>query len=117
MKDERLYLIHIVECIERVEKYTEDGREAFINSTLVQDGVIRNLQVMAESTQRLLGTTKAGHPEIPWERIANFRNVITHGYMDLDLSIIWTVVERDIPPLKRCVATIIAERYGTAPSR
>jgi uncharacterized protein with HEPN domain len=114
MKDERLYLAHIIECIDRVERYIADGREAFFNSTLVQDGVIRNLQVMAESTQRLLEATKMAHPEIPWERIANFRNVVTHGYLDLDLNIIWAVVEQDVPPLKQCVTTIITERYGTA---
>lgn len=115
MKDERLYLAHIIECIERVERYTTDGRETFFDSTLVQDGVICNLQIMAESTQRLLEATKKAHPEIPWERIANFRNVITHGYMDLDLTIIWEIAEHDVPPLKRCVATSIAERYGAPP--
>jgi len=115
VKDERLYLVHIIECIERVERYTSDGHEAFFSSTLTQDGVVRNLQVMAESTQRLLEATKAAHPEIPWERIASFRNVLTHGYMDLDLDVIWEVVGQDVPPLKECVEAIIAERYGTAP--
>lgn len=110
MKDERLYLVHIVESINRVEEYTRGGREVFVASTLIQDAVIRNLQVMAESTQRLSSSTKAAHPEIPWQDIAGFRNRITHGYLDSDLDIVWSVVETYLTPLKQCVATILAER-------
>ncbi len=110
MKDERLYLAHILESINRIEVYTSAGREAFFASTLVQDAVIRNLQIMAESTQRLTPATKAAHPEIPWRDISGFRNRLTHGYLDVDLDIIWSVIEAYLAPLKQCVATIFAER-------
>jgi uncharacterized protein with HEPN domain len=65
MKDDRLYLIHIKECIERIESYlgNADKRE-FLNSTLLQDAAIRNLQVLAESTQRLSDETKESRPDI-----------------------------------------------------
>lgn len=63
MKDDRLYLIHISECIGRIESYTAGmTKDAFLSSTLVQDGVLRNLQVMAESTQRLSDHVKENHP-------------------------------------------------------
>ncbi|MHB8645207.1 MAG: HepT-like ribonuclease domain-containing protein [Thermomicrobiales bacterium] len=112
MTDERLYLTHILESIVRVEEYTRAGRGDFFASTFTQDATLRNLQIMAESTQRLSTATKIRHPEIPWREIAGFRNKITHGYFDINLEIVWDVVERFLPPLKHCVTTIIAERYG-----
>ena len=53
MKCDRLYLIHIGECIDRIEKYTAGGRDDYMNSTLIQDGVLRNLQTLAESSCRV----------------------------------------------------------------
>jgi uncharacterized protein with HEPN domain len=77
MKDDRLYLIHIGECISRIESYTQGmDRETFLASSLVQDAVIRNLQTMAESTQRLSDDAKGKRPEIEWYRIAGFRTTI-----------------------------------------
>ena len=67
MKDDKLYLIHISECIERVEKYTTGGgKDAFLASTLIQDAVMRNLQTMAESTQRLSHGAKEALGEVVW---------------------------------------------------
>ncbi len=42
MRDDRLYLSNIFECIERIESYTHDGKEAFLQTTIIQDAVIRN---------------------------------------------------------------------------
>ena len=53
MKDDRLYLIHIRECMNRIERYTADGKEVFFTDPKTQDAVLRNLQTLAESTQRL----------------------------------------------------------------
>jgi uncharacterized protein with HEPN domain len=115
--DEQLYLAHILESIARVEEYTRDGRAEFLASTFTQDAALRNLQIMAESTQRLSDATKSRCPEIPWREITGFRNKVTHDYFGINLEVVWDVIERFLPPLKRCVATIIAERYGTAPSQ
>jgi uncharacterized protein with HEPN domain len=77
MKDDKLYLIHISECIERIESYVSGtDKEAFMASSLVQDAVIRNLQIMAESTQRLSDQLKESQPMIDWYKIAGFRNVL-----------------------------------------
>jgi len=56
---------YILECIERIEAYTQEGREAFMGSTLVQDGVIRNLEVIGEATKRLSPDLRNQHPTIP----------------------------------------------------
>lgn len=101
MKDDRLYLVHIHECIRRIEQYVREGREAFLRSTLVQDAVTRNLQVMAESTQRLSDAFKQQHPKVNWRSLAGFRNVLVHDYLGVDKDRIWQIVERDLPELKR----------------
>ena len=109
MKDDRLYLTHILECIERVETYTAEGAHSFFEDIKTQDATIRNLQIMAESTQRLSDTAKASRPEIDWQRIAGFRNIVVHGYLSLDYDKAWNVVENELPTLKHAVQELLRE--------
>jgi uncharacterized protein with HEPN domain len=110
MKDDRLYLIHITECIERIERYTAAGHAAFLADTMIQDAVLRNLHTLSESTQQLSDALKARHPEVDWPNIAAFRNVIVHDYLDVDLAQIWHIVERDLPDLKRAIVAMLEEQ-------
>ena len=108
MKDDKLYLIHISECIERIESYVSGtDKEAFMASSFVQDAVVRNLQVMAESTQRLSHNLKESHPEIDWYKIAGFRNVLVHDYLGVDMARVWNIIEKEIPVLKRSTRKIL----------
>jgi uncharacterized protein with HEPN domain len=75
VKDDLLYVDHMLECIRRSEEYALGGRELFSTSTLVQDGVVRNLQVLAESSKRISSDCQQRHPEIPWRQMAEFRTV------------------------------------------
>ncbi|MBK1695248.1 DUF86 domain-containing protein [Chromatium weissei] len=97
---DRVLLAYMQECIDRIAEYTGGERVIFMRSRLVQDAVIRNLQTLTESSQRLSETLKAGEPTIPWRDIAGFRNVLTHGYLGLDAEVVWSVVEQDLPNLK-----------------
>ena len=67
MKDDRVYLKHILRCIARIEEYTAGGRESFFASHLIQDGVIRNLQTLAESSQHLSAGVKASQSSVDWK--------------------------------------------------
>jgi len=87
------------ECIERVGEYTAGERDRFLASRLIQDAVVRNLQTLTESSQRLSDDIKATEPQMPWRELAGFRNVIVHGYLGIDLAAIWLVIEQDLPPL------------------
>ena len=107
MKDERLYLIHILEGIDRIQSYTSDGEAEFSSSILVQDAVLRNLQTLSESTMRLSDSLKSTKPGVPWTSIAGFRNVVAHGYLDIDLNLIWDIVTHDIPVLKIAIQEIM----------
>jgi len=108
MKDDRLYLIHIKECIERIESYLGDAdKKEFINSTLLQDALIRNLQVLAESTQCLSDKIKESRQDIEWYRIAGFRNILVHNYLGLDLETVWNIVVNDLPTLSKAVEEML----------
>lgn len=100
MKDDAVYIEHMRGCIEKIIEYTQQNKDQFYKSTLVQDAVVRNLQVMAESSQRLSPDEKLKYPDIPWREISGFRNILVHGYLGLDLNVIWSVVEQDIPKLR-----------------
>ena len=107
MKDDRLYLVHISECIERIERFVGGGKESFMASDLIQGAVLRNLQVMAESTKRLSNSLKAKPPKAEWTGIAGLRNVLVHNYFDIDLDEVWDIVELDLPALKRQVEELL----------
>ena len=108
MKDDRLYLIHITECIARIEQYTAAGKDAFFADRKTQDAVVRNLQTLAESTRRLSEPLKLTRPDVDWRGIAGFRNVAVHDYLGIDTQQIWRIVEHDLPELKAKIAAILA---------
>lgn len=96
------------ECIERIREYTAGDRSHFEASRLVQDAVIRNLQTLTESSQRLSDDVKATEPQVPWRELSGFRNVIVHGYLGIDLAAVWLVVDQDLPPLAAALARMVA---------
>lgn len=107
MKDDRVYLKHILRCIARIQEYTAGGRESFFSSPLIQDGVIRNLQTLAESSQHLSEGVKASQSSVDWKGLAGFRNVLVHDYIGVDIELVYRAVEQDVPELKRaCEAAL-----------
>jgi len=109
VKDDAVYLKHILRCISRVEEYSAAGRETFFASPLIQDGVIRNLQTLAESSQRLSEAITQSWPDVDWKGLAGFRNVLVHDYLGVDLDLVYRAVERDLPRLKQaCEAALRA---------
>lgn len=109
MKGDKLYLIYINECIERVEKYISAGKDAFLTSSLIQDAVLRNLQTLSESTQRLSDTLKKTHAEVKWRNYAGLRNLLVHDYLGLDMHYAWAVIEKDLPDLKAKIQLILQD--------
>ena len=107
MKDDAVYVQHIVECLARIEQYTQAGRAEFMASTLIQDGVVRNLQTLGQSVLKLSESFKAAHPEADWKSIIGLRNVLVHEYFEVECAEIWRTVERDLPDLKRKVLSIL----------
>lgn len=95
----RRFPCEVLECVRRIERYCHDGEEVFRESELIQDAVLRNLQTLAESTQRVSNHLKDVHPEVDWRAIAGFRNVLVHDYMGINLARIWEIVSVHLPVL------------------
>ena len=104
---DELLLEHIEESIDRIVEYTKGNRATFDASRMTQDAVIRNLQVLAESTQRLSSDLKADEQAVPWRSIAAFRNVLAHEYLHVDLDIVWKVVDGDLQELGSAISRML----------
>ena len=111
------YLGHILNAIERIGRYTADMDEvAFLNSELVQDAVLRNIEIVGEASnniQRVAPDFAAQHHDIPWLVMAAMRNRVAHGYDKVDLEIVWKTIQGDLPRLYQQVqalAASVAER-------
>lgn len=107
------YLGHMLRAIERIDRYTADMDEvAFLNSELVQDAVIRNIEIVGEASnniQRVAPAFAARHDNIPWLVMYTMRNRVSHGYDKVDLEIVWKTIQRDLPGLYQQLKTLFEE--------
>ena len=108
MKSERVYLIHILDCIARIETYTSGGRQVFLHDPMVQDAVLRNLEVIGEAANNLPTEFRRVHPEVDWRHAIELRNVLIHNYMGVNVARVWSDVARTIPQLKGQIDAIVA---------
>lgn len=109
MKTDKIYIIHIIECISHIEEYTQNDKSTFFESTLVQDATIRNLEIIGEATKKVSLSLRQSHPEVPWKEMAGLRDVLIHDYFGVDVNIVWNVIEREIPKLKLALEKILQE--------
>ncbi|BDZ71976.1 HepT-like ribonuclease domain-containing protein [Methanobacterium petrolearium] len=109
-KDPKVFLEHILESIELIEDYTSElAKEDFLNSVLLQDAIIRRIEIIGEAIKNLPEDLKNKYPEVPWRNIAGMRDVVVHEYFGIDLDLTWKVVQSDIPYLKRKILKIKEE--------
>lgn len=88
-KDDTVFLRHILDAIARIEMYSQDvSYKQFMQTPLIQDGIIRNLEIIGEASRNMSGELRAQHPAVPWNRIIGLRNRITHGYFNIILDIV-----------------------------
>lgn len=97
----RRYLAYIVESIQLIERWNAAGPRDFLTDDLIQNATLHRLETLADSTGRLPARLKEQYPEIPWRQITDFRNRVSHGYLDVDLDLVWRVIEVDLPALRR----------------
>lgn len=109
MTGDRLYLTHILECVDRILDYTAGGYAKFRNDIMLQDAVIRNLEIIGEATKHLSAHVRDQHPDIPWRRIAGMRDVLIHDYMGVDIDEVWNVVEFHLGDLREAVQAALAK--------
>ena len=104
------YLAHILEAIERIEEYVSELDElGFLGSKLVQDAVIRNLEIIGEASNNIEKHHPEfadAHPELPLSAAYQMRNAVAHGYFKVDFEIVWKTICNDLPGLYTLVRTV-----------
>ena len=107
MKQDLIYLRHILESIEKIQKFVTYKNKKSIDQEMVESAIIRELQTMSESTQKLSKSLKLSVSDIPWRDIGDFRNRLVHDYLGVNTEIIWSVIRKELPTLKKRVTKMI----------
>ncbi len=111
-RNSKLLISDIIESIEKINRYTQGlNFDNFLKEEIIIDAVIRNFTIIGEATARLPKIFKSGNKNIPWVKIKNFRNLLTHEYFGVDLKITWKIIETELPFLY----TSLREIYKSMP--
>lgn len=109
MKNDRLYLGHIRDAINRIRRSAAAGFDAFLKEEEKQDAIVRNLEIIGEATKKMSQATKEKAPDIPWREIAGMRDKVVHDYAGINLNLIWEVVEKDLPRLLLATEMLLSD--------
>ena len=99
--------LDMMEAIQRIEKYAGRGRQAFVADELIQTYIVHNLQILGEAAAKIPAEQQREYPELPWPKMVGMRNVLVHNYFNIDLDIVWQVVESELPALQEKIIRIV----------
>ena len=99
--------LDMLEAIQRIEKYAGRGRQAFVADELIQTYIVHNLQILGEAAAKIPSDQQREYPNLPWPKMVGMRNVLVHNYFNIDLDIVWQVVETELPALKEKIGRIL----------
>lgn len=107
-RDDTVYLHHIWDSIGKIEEYLMGiDEKKFYQVSLIQDGVIRQLEIIGEAAKHISPEFRAQYPEIPWQDIAGTRDKLIHDYFGVDIEKVWLTASEDISKLKIELARIL----------
>jgi uncharacterized protein with HEPN domain len=107
MRADRLRLLDALEQIELIRRFSEPGREAFFGDVLIQSAILHRLALLGEACRGLSPGLREAHPEIPWNQIIAFRNVVIHQYFSMDLDLVWAIITEHVAPLGSSLDSIL----------
>lgn len=109
-KDNAVYLRHILDAAERIERDTAEGKAKFFESDLIQRAVLYDIAVIGEAARNISNWLKQAHPEVPWVQIVSMRNRVVHKYFNVRLDLVWRAVETELPELKAYASAMLKEQ-------
>jgi uncharacterized protein with HEPN domain len=112
---DRRILEDIAERARRVDELVGGGHAAFVASWIVQDALVRNLEIIGEAAKALSGEMRTAHPEVPWREMGRFRDLAIHRYFALRLDIVWSIAEQSIPVLLAHLPALLADAAKAEP--
>ncbi len=107
MKDTKALLQDMWQAIVSIESFAVPTYDAFLEDEKTQDAIMFNLIIMGEAANRISEEFQDKHPEIPWSSIIGTRNVIVHGYDQVKLQIVWDIIHKDLPTLKKSLISFV----------
>ena len=110
IKKPEIFLTHIVESIDQVEKSTRDVTADFFKlDREKQNAVIREFEIIGEAAKNIPAAFRKKYPQIPWLKAMGMRNKLIHEYFGVDLGLIWNTAKEDLPRLKIQIKAILDE--------
>jgi uncharacterized protein with HEPN domain len=109
-KDPKIFVLHILECIEIIEGYVcKIGKDEFLKTIQIQDSIIRRIEIIGEAVKHIPVDIKANHTNIVWDHIVGMRNILIHDYWGVDLDLTWKVATKELSNLKTVMLEIKKE--------
>ncbi len=99
MRSDQERVLDILEAIEKLKKYCLCTKSTFFENELIQSWAVRNLQIIGEAASRISEDMQSKYQEIPWKKIIGMRHILVHGYFEIDLEVVWSVIENDLSDL------------------
>lgn len=96
----------ILEAIKNIEKYASRGKKVFERDELIQVWIIHHLQIIGEAASAMSQNFIADYPEIPWQDMSDFRNILVHEYFRVDTEIVWNVITKELLDLNNKVRSM-----------
>jgi uncharacterized protein with HEPN domain len=110
------YLGHMLDAIHRIQRYVQGmSGSAFKDDQLVQDAVIRNIEIIGEAASNIANVAPGftqQHSAVPWTALYAMRNRVSHGYWIVDLDVVWQVIQKDLPELETEISQLLKADDG-----
>jgi len=108
MKNDKVYIEHILEAIQTIETYMVGlDFETFLQNKMASDAIIRELEIIGEASNNISEEFQEENSDVPWRKIIGIRNTLIHEYFGVNKKVVWDTCEKDLPELKKFMEAVL----------